>query len=88
MKNSSFQTLYWIGKNLDVRPRLSKNPNLPLLLWIGKNLEVYTAQEQHLKIQILNLWMNWEKLCPNLNFAVENKMMNLHKNDGHILNLT
>ena len=75
-------------RNLDVQPRLSKNPNLPLLLGIGKNLEVYTAQGQHLKIQILNLWMNWEKLCPNLNFAVENKMVTLHKNDGHILNLT
>ena len=27
-------------------------------------------------------------VCPNLNFAVENKMVNLHKNDGHILKLT
>ena len=33
--------------------------------------------------------MNWEKLCPNLNFTVENKMENSHKKEnGHILNLT
>ena len=23
--------------------------------------------------------MNWEKLCPNLNFTTENNMGNLHK---------
>ena len=28
---------------------------------------------------ILNLWMNWEKLCPELSFAVENKVGNSHK---------
>ena len=31
--------------------------------------------------------MNWENLCPNLSFTVENKMENLHK-AGHISNLT
>ena len=30
------------------------------------------------------VWVNWEKLCPNLSFTVENKMGNLH-NSGHIL---
>ena len=25
--------------------------------------------------------MNWEKLCPNLSFTVENKLGNLHKAD-------
>ena len=49
------------------------------LLWTGKNLKVYTAQDQHFKIQILNLWINWEKLCPNFSFTVENKMGNSHK---------
>ena len=39
----------------------------------------HTAQDQHFNIQILNLWMNWEKLCPNLSFTIENKMGNLHK---------
>ena len=51
---------------------------------------IYTInQDQHFKIQILNLWMNWEKLCPNLSFTVENKLGNSHiKKDGHISNLT
>ena len=44
-----------------------------------KNLKVYAAQDQHLKIQISNLQMNWEKLCPNLSLTVKNKMGNLHK---------
>ena len=35
--------------------------------------------DQHSKIPILYLWMNWEKLCLNLNFTIENKMGNLHK---------
>ena len=54
------------------------------------NLErlVYTAQYQHSEIQILNLWMKWEKLCPILSFIVENKMGNSHKKDGHILSST
>ena len=47
---------------------------------------VYTVQDQLFKIQILNLWTNWERTCPNLIFAVENKMGNLHKK--RILNLT
>ena len=36
-----------------------------------------TAYDQHLKISILNLWMNWGKLGPNLRFT-ENEMSNLH----------
>ena len=37
------------------------------------------TNDQHFRIQILNLWMNWEKLFPNLSFPVENEMGNLHK---------
>ena len=48
-------------------------------LWIGKNLETYTAPDQHFKIQMLNLWMSWENLCPNLTFTVESKMGNSNK---------
>ena len=62
-----------------MQSRLFKNPNFPSLLWIGKNLEIYTAPDQHFKIQMLNLWMSWENLCPNLTFTVENKMGNSHK---------
>ena len=52
---------------------------LKILLWIEKNLEIYAALDQHFKIQMINLWMSWENLCPNLNFTVENKMGNSHK---------
>ena len=62
-----------------MKPRLFKSPNFLSLSWIGKHLKVHTAQDQHFKIQILSLWMNWEKVCPNLNFSVENKMGNSHK---------
>ena len=40
---------------------------------------IHTAQDQHFKIQILNLWMNWERICHNLSFTDENRMDNLHK---------
>ena len=72
-KNINFQTFQWIGENLEMQSRLFKSPNFPSLLWIGKNLEIYTAPDQHFKIQMLNLWMSWET------FTVENKMGNSHK---------
>ena len=37
-----------------------------------------TAEDKHLKTQILTIWMNWEKLCPNLSL-LENEIGNLHK---------
>ena len=81
-ENLSCQIFWWTGKYLKVQP-------LVRLLWTEKNLEAYTAQDQHLKIKILNLWMNWEKLCPNLSSTVENKMENSRKKqDGYILKLT
>ena len=46
---------------------------------IGKNLEKLTAQDQYFRIQILNLWMKSEKLCPNLSFIVEKVMGNWHE---------
>ena len=75
-KNLNFQTFQWIGENLEMQSRLFKNPNFPSLLWIGKNLEIYTAPGHHFEMQMLNLWISWEKLCPNLSFTVENKMRN------------
>ena len=44
-----------------------------------EELGVYTAIDQHFKISMLNLWMSWENVCPNLSFTVENKMENSHK---------
>ena len=40
-----------------------KNPKISL--WS-------TAEDLHSKILILNSWFNWEKLCPNLYFTIEN----------------
>ena len=39
-------------------------------------------EKQHFKIQILNLWMNWEKLCPNLGFNVKIRLRIHRKKDG------
>ena len=57
-----------------MQSRLFKNPTFPSLLRIGKTLEIYTAPDQHLKVQMFNLWMSWENLRPNLGFTVQNKM--------------
>ena len=53
-----------------------KNHKTTLL--IGKNLEVRPKTNTQ-KFPILNLWMNWENVCPNLSFTVKNKISNLHK---------
>ena len=47
-----------------------KNPKISLL--IGKNLEVQPNTNTQ-KIPTLNIWMNWENLCPNLSFTAENR---------------
>ena len=49
-----------------------------LLLELGKNKREKLgtlALDQHTKIVILKLWMNWEKLHPNLSFKVENRLV-------------
>ena len=33
------------------------------------------AQDQYKKIAIWKLWINWEKLHPNLSFKVENRLV-------------
>ena len=71
-----------------MQSRLFKNPNFPSLLRIGKNLEIYTVPDQRFKIQMLNLWMSWENLCPNLSFTFENNMGNSHKRGWSHSNLT
>ena len=71
LQNSQFSNSSVNQKNLEVQPKLFKNPNFPSLFMNWKKLEVYTAQDQHFKIQILNIWMSWEKLCPNLSFTVD-----------------
>ena len=68
-KNPNFQNLWWIGKNLEVQPRLFKN-----IVYV-----LSTAQGHHFKIHILNLWMNWENLYRNVRFTLEKKIRNSHK---------
>ena len=43
-----------------------------------KKLENIHSPDQHFKIPMLNLWMSWANLCPNLSLTVENKMVNSH----------
>ena len=76
-KNPNFQIFQWIGKHLAVQPRLLKNPNYSNEL---RKTWKYTQPNQHFKVQILNLLMNWER--------IENKMGNVRKKGGHVLNLT
>ena len=88
-KNLNFQTFQWIGENLEMQSRLFKNPNFPSLLWIGKNLEIYTAPDQHFKIQMLNLWMSWENVCSNLSFTLLKIRLGIYiKEDSNISKLT
>ena len=73
-QSSNFQIFSDLGKNWKCSLVFSKIPVFhPFYEW-GK-----TDQDQHFKIQILNLWMNLEKLCPNLSFTVKNKIGNSHK---------
>ena len=58
------------------KPRLIfKKKHLLLELWKNQ-LELGTlAQDQYPKIAIWKLWINWEKLHPNLSFKVENRLV-------------
>ena len=77
-KISIFKLFNEMAENLEMQSKLFKNPNFPSL-WIEKNLEIYTVPDQHFKIQMLNLWMSWENLSPNLTFFLENKLGNSNK---------
>ena len=47
----------------------------------GKSLCEFESKglDQHSNIAIVNLWIDWENLCPNLSYTVENKASNSHK---------
>ena len=78
-KISTFKLFSELDKIWKCNLDFSENHNFPSFSWIGESLKVYTAPDQHFKIQILNPWINWEMLCPNLSFPVQNKMGNSHK---------
>ena len=52
--------------------------NLKISSLIGRKLK-FQHKVNTQKIRILNLWMNWGNLCPNLSFTVQNGVDNLHK---------
>ena len=78
LKRTIFYLFSWFRKNWQVQPEQPSKISFKISLWIGKNLEVQPKNNAQ-KFPILNLWMNWEKLGPNLCFTVENKASNLHK---------
>ena len=60
-----------------MQSKLFKNPNFPSRFFMNwEKLGNNTAPDENFKIQMSNLWMSWENLCPNLTFIVENKMGN------------
>ena len=63
----------------------SQNHNFPSLCELGKAWKC--SLRPNSKTQILDLLMNWEKLCPDLSSTVANKIGNLRKT-GRISNLT
>ena len=66
--SSYWKTTLTSWPNMKVRGQKFISSHLlknPISLWI--------------EIQMLNLWMSWENLCPNLTFFLENKMGNSHK---------
>ena len=52
-----------------------KNPKISLLIRKDQRQPKTNTQ----KITNLDLWINWQNVCPNLSFTVENKIGNLHK---------
>ena len=69
-KKFNFPSFYELRKMRSLARATFKNPKISLL--IGKNLEVQPKTNTQ-KIPTLNLWMNWENLCSNLSFTVENR---------------
>ena len=77
-KISIFKLFSELGKFWKCNLSFSKIPISHLFMnW--EKLGIYTATDEHFKIQMLNLWMSWENLCSNLTFNVENKIGNSHK---------
>ena len=80
-KNSTFKLFSALGKIWKCNLSFSKIPICHLFFYeLGKAFKyIYSVPDEHFKIQMLNLWMSWENLSPNLTFTVENKMENSHK---------
>ena len=92
LEKSQYVTSLVIGKHLGVQSRLIFNyffSYFQCFSWIGKNWEVQSEKHSKIprtlcklgktwkKIPILNLWINWERLCLNWSFTVDNKRYRL-----------
>ena len=85
-KNPNFQSFSWTGESWEVQlEHRSKIPTFWSLYGLGKTRK-YSLRPRF-KSPNLNLYVNWERLCPNLSFTVENKMRSFDK-AGCISNLT
>ena len=84
-KNPNFQSFSWTGESWEVQlEHRSKIPTFWSLYGLGKTWK-YSLRPRF-KSPNLNLYVNWERLCPNLSFTVENKMGSFDK-AGCISNL-
>ena len=77
-KKSIFYLFQELGRLIGESPTRPIFKNSKLSLSNGKSLEVQPKTSTQ-KISNLNMWMNWENVCPNLSFTVENQIGNLHK---------
>ena len=85
-KNPNFQCFSWTGESWEVQ--LEHRSKIPIFLsldGLGKTWK-YSVRPRF-KSSYLNLYVNWERLCPNLSFTVKNKMGSFDK-AGCISNLT
>ena len=78
-KISIFKIFNELAKIWKCNLSFSKIPIPHLFMNWEKLGNIATAPDQHFKIQMLNLWMSWENLCPNLSFFLENKKGNSQK---------
>ena len=64
-----------LGKTWICTPGFSKISIFYLIyeFELGKIGSIHSPR-QIFQNRSLNLWMNWQKSCPNLSFSVENKM--------------
>ena len=53
--------------------------SISFMNWAKLGNKVYRPPDQQFKIKMLNLWMSWKNVCPNLSFTVENNMGHSHK---------
>ena len=78
-KSLIFKLFSELRKTLKCNLGFSATPISHLFYELGKTWK-YTQPKTNISTSdILNLWMNWERLCPNLSFTDENKMGNLHE---------